>query len=65
MGLFRMIFRPHDGTRQQVQEEVKTSRKEIEVAVNRFEETIKELLHQNDRLTGRSYGETPPSASNK
>lgn len=53
MGLFKMIFKPHDGTRQRVKTDVEISRRDVEYAVNRFEETIRNLLDRNDQLTGR------------
>lgn len=53
-----MIFRPHDGTRQRVKDDVETSRRDVEYAVNRFEETIRDLLDRNDQLTGRKNDKT-------
>lgn len=53
-GIFKSIFRPHDGTRQKVKTEVVSSRESVEKAVNRFEETVRELLDRNDSLTGKA-----------
>lgn len=56
-GFLKSIFRPHDGTRQKVQEEVVTSREKVETAVDRFEDTIRELIDRNDELTGRNHAQ--------
>lgn len=52
-GILKSIFSPKDGSRQKVREEVVTSRERVETAANRFEETIRDLLDRNDKLTGR------------
>lgn len=52
-GILNSIFRPQDGSRQKVREEVASSRQSVEKAVNRFEETIRDLMDRNDKLTGR------------
>lgn len=54
MGLLKMIFRPHDGTREAVKAEVAASVAARESAINRFEQTVQEVLELNDRLTGRA-----------
>lgn len=56
MNVLKCIFKPHDGSRAAVKEEVVNSRQKVETAVTRFESTIRELLHENDTLTGRSNG---------
>lgn len=52
-GLWKMITKPHDGTRSAVLAEVVVSRATVQHAANRFETTVQELLDRNDRLTGR------------
>lgn len=52
-GLFAMIFRPHDGSRERVKNEVVQSRVKLEKSVNRFEETVREMMARNDEITGR------------
>lgn len=59
-GILKMIFKPHDGSREQVRNDVAASRAHVEKAVNRFEETIRDLMTQNDTLTGRANNGTPP-----
>ncbi len=54
-NVLKCIFKPHDGSRKAVQDEVATSRQKVETAASRFESTIRELLHENDTLTGRSH----------
>lgn len=54
MGLLKMIFKPHDGTRAKVKAEIAASVAARESAINRFEQTVQELLETNDRLTGRT-----------
>lgn len=53
-GLLKSILYPHDGTRKAVKEGVVASRVGVERAVTRFEETISDLLKENDKLTGRT-----------
>lgn len=53
-GILKSIFRPNDGTREKVKGEVVASRESVDKAVNRFEETIRELMDRNDKLTGRA-----------
>lgn len=57
MGLWKMIFKPNDGHRAAVKAEVAESAKARESATNRFEQTVKEVLEINDRLTGRQRNE--------
>lgn len=52
-GLLKSIFAPNDGSRKRVQDEVTASRERVEKAANRFEETVRDLLERNDKLTGR------------
>lgn len=54
-GLLKTIFHPHDGTRRKVQQEVVKSRVDVQKASNRLEETIRDLLDSNDKLTGRKH----------
>lgn len=49
---FHIFFGPRDDHRR-MQEAVVSSRKDVEKAKNRFEDTVRELLKQNDRLTGK------------
>lgn len=58
MSLWKTIFRPHDGTRAAIREEVEASKKARESATTRFEQTVREVLEINDRLTGRKNEET-------
>lgn len=53
-GILKSIFRPNDGTREKVKGEVVASRESVDKAVNRFEETIRDLMDRNDKLTGRA-----------
>lgn len=55
-GLLKCIFKPHDGTRKVVKDQVTASREKVESAVNRFEATIRDLLNENDTITGRRDG---------
>lgn len=52
-GLLKSIFAPNDGSRTRVKAEVEASRERVEKAANRFEETVRDLLERNDKLTGR------------
>lgn len=61
-GILKTIFTPHDGSRKRVREEVSTSRREVEKAANRFEETVKDLLKRNDTITGRTHVLRHPSS---
>ena len=61
-GILKSIFGPKDGSRQKVKEEVASSRERVETAANRFEETIRDLLDQNDKLTGRRNHAFYPTA---
>ena len=56
-SLWDMIFRPHDGTRTAIKEEVAASRSAVQVAASRFEQTVTDLLERNDKLTGRQQNE--------
>jgi hypothetical protein len=58
-GLLKSILHPHDGTRRAVKEQVVTSRQEVQKAVTRFEETIRDLIKKNDLITGRQNDEKP------
>lgn len=49
---FQYLFGPSDDHRR-MQEAVINSRQEVEKAKNRFEDTVRELLKQNDALTGK------------
>jgi hypothetical protein len=53
-GIWKSIFKPNDGTREKVKGEVVASRESVDKAVNRFEETIRDLMDRNDKLTGRA-----------
>lgn len=53
-GFLKSILYPHDGTRKAVKEGVVASRVGVERAVTRFEETVRDLLKENDKLTGRT-----------
>lgn len=53
-NVLKCIFKPHDGSRAVVREQVTASRQKLESAASRFEATIKELLHENDTVTGRT-----------
>lgn len=55
---FHAIFGPHDDHRR-MQEAVVSSRKDVEKAKNRFEDTVRELLKQNDSLTGKADASHP------
>ena len=55
-AILKAIFSPHDGTRRDVQAKVVASRVRVERAASRLEETVRELLERNDRLTGRAHG---------
>lgn len=57
MGFWKMIFKPHDGSRQRVKDAVEESRQKREAANSRFEDTVRELLDANDRITGRKVNE--------
>jgi len=60
-SILKSIFRPNDGTREKVKGEVVASRENVEKAVNRFEETIRDLMDRNDKLTGRAHAvQLPP-----
>ncbi len=48
--VFKKIFSPHDGTRVRVKAVVDQSHERLNQASNRLEETIRDLLHENDRL---------------
>lgn len=61
-GILKSIFYPHDGSRQKVRKEVSSSRERVEKAANRFEETIRDLMDQNDKLTGRANALSHPSS---
>lgn len=61
-GILKSIFYPHDGSRQKVREEVASSRESVEKAVNRFEETVRDLMDRNDKLTGRANALSHPSS---
>ncbi len=56
-GILKSIFAPHDGSRQVVMNQVTESREGVERAATRFEDTIRDLMDKNDRLTGRSPNE--------
>lgn len=58
-NIFQIIFGPHDDSHRRVQETVTSSRESVEKAKNRFEDTVSELLKQNDNLTGRSDASHP------
>lgn len=58
-GLLKMIFKPNDGTRAAVQEEVARSVAARESATKRFEKTVQEVLELNDRITGRAHEKHP------
>lgn len=53
-GLLKMILRPNDGRRRTITEEVQESIQQRKTASSRFEETVRELLEVNDRITGRN-----------
>ena len=53
-SLWAMIFKPHDGTRATIREEVASSRVAVQIAASRFEQTVNDLLERNDKLTGRN-----------
>lgn len=55
-AILKAIFSPNDGTRQAVQDRVVASRVKVEKAASRLEETVRDLLARNDRLTGRTNG---------
>ena len=57
-NIFQLIFAPRDDHRK-MQEAVVLSRMDVEKAKNRFEDTIKELLKQNDTLTGKANVANP------
>jgi hypothetical protein len=57
--VFRMIFRPNDGSRQEVKNAVEASRVQKDKATSRFEETIRDLLRVNDEITGRKNAHHP------
>lgn len=52
-GLLKMIFQPNDGSRRTVRREVVNSRVNVEKAATRLEDTVRDLLERNDKLTGR------------
>jgi hypothetical protein len=52
--LWKMIVHPSDGTREKVKAAVERSTLDRQIARSRFEDTIRELLEVNDRVTGRS-----------
>ncbi len=54
-NLFQTLFGSRDGNPVQVKEAVATSRENVQQAANRFEETIRDMMKRNDRLTGRSH----------
>lgn len=60
-GLLKSILYPQDGSRKAVKEGVVASRVGVERAVTRFEETIRDLLKENDKFTGRqgNAGKSP------
>lgn len=53
-GILKAIFSPKDGSRQRVVDDVAESRALVNKAANRFEETVCEMIHRNDKLTGRN-----------
>ena len=53
IGILKAIFRPKDGTRQKVVDDVAESRAQVDRAANRFEATVSEMIRRNDQLTGR------------
>ena len=53
-GILKAIFSPKDGSRQSVVDDVAESRARVSEAANRFEETVCEMIHRNDKLTGRN-----------
>lgn len=54
-GILKAIFHPKDGTRQRVVDDVAESRAQVELAANRFEATVSEMIRRNDKLTGRTH----------
>lgn len=50
---FNAIFMPHNGNIRAVKAQVAQSVERRENASNRLEETIKGMLDENDRVTGR------------
>lgn len=64
-GIMKMIFKPHDGTRERVRKEVASSRENVEKAVLRFEETVRGLMDHNDKVTGRQQNVLLPNPPRK
>jgi len=56
-AVLKSIFAPNDGSRKEVHRKVVESRERVQQAANRVEETIREMLDRNDRLTGRAHGQ--------
>lgn len=53
-ALLKAIFQPKDGTRERVKDAIADSREKMQLAANRFESTVRELLDRNDEVTGRT-----------
>lgn len=53
MGFWKTIVNLRDGSRERIKREVAESAIGREQAASRLEDTIRELLETNDRVTGR------------
>lgn len=53
MGFWKTMFNLRDGRRERVKQAVAESAVQREIAASRLEDTIRELLETNDRVTGR------------
>lgn len=51
--IMALLFKPHDGTRRAMLDEVVASRQEMETATDRLEYVVKRMLQENDRIARR------------
>ena len=54
-AMFRALFGKEDTRDEQLLVRSETARRDNENAANRFEETVRDLLQENDRITGRNH----------
>lgn len=52
-NFWKLLFKPHDGTRREMLEEVVQARRDMEKAASRLEYVIRRLIVENDRLARR------------
>lgn len=56
-GVLAKIFSPNDGSRAAIEKRVVASTQQVEAAANRLKDTVRELLDENDKVTGRQHYE--------